>query len=561
MERKLIYYDKEQVERLKQEYPACAVWLQNGVDKLCKLYNQMPFHSAEKKKVIQKLKEVVTFYNPNWEEEERSKQEWKDKKKQEKENEKQKKREEYRTNESREYDYSNTLPKTLKERYIDLLKDKKWGDASELLANHLGNKLKLYTTKDDQKSEMWVYKDGIYVPQGKSEIKEQLRLLLGKWYSMWMFNQVVAKIEADTFIEQEKFFEIGNPEELPVKNGILNVITKQLSPFTPNKVFFNKLPVNYNPLSSCPQIEQFLIDVLSDESDRAVFYEMGGFCLLKEYKFEKAFMLVGNGRNGKDKSLELIKRCIGIENCCSVPLSALSSESFIISEFFGKMANVAGDIDHQDLKDTSEFKSLTGRSLKTAPRKFLKPITFVNHAKFIFACNDLPMVYDTSKGFWDRWVLLEYPYTFVTKEELEKTTEKTNIKLRDENIIEKITSPDELSGLLNKFLDGLDRLLEKRGFSSTKGSEEIKNTWIRKANSFMAFCSDRIESDYDKFITKKDLRRKYANYCKKYHLLSKSDLVIKRTLEELHGAVEGYKNTENNITERVWEGIKWKESL
>ena len=493
----------------------------------------MPFKSKEKKRIIHKIKRTLTFYNPNYEE----------------------KKEQPKT--ETEEIFEDDTPKTLKEQYIDLLKDKKWGDASELLANYIEDELNIYTTKDDQKSEMWVYINGIYLPQGKTEIKERLRSLLGKWYSIWMFNQVLAKVEADTYIEAENFFENNNQNELPVKNGILNVITKELMPFTKDKIFFNKLPINYNPLAFCPQVEQFLKEVLADESDRLVFYEMGGYCLLKEYKYEKAFMLVGNGRNGKDKSLELIKRTIGIENCCSVSLSSLIPDSFIISEFFGKMANIAGDIGHQDLKDTSEFKSLTGRSLKTAPRKFLKPITFINHAKFIFACNDLPMVYDTSKGFWDRWVLLEYPFTFVTKEEIDNAKDKSMLKLRDENIIEKISSPDELSGLLNKFLDGLDRLIENKTFSSTKGSEEIKELWIRKSNSFMAFCLDNLEGEYDSFIPKKILRKKYSDYCKKHKIPGKSDIVIKRTLEELWGAIEGRKEINENW-ERIWEGIKWK---
>jgi len=40
---------------------------------------------------------------------------------------------------------------------------------------------------------MWIYDDGIYVPQGKSEIKRMLRELLGSFYSTYTYNLVVAK--------------------------------------------------------------------------------------------------------------------------------------------------------------------------------------------------------------------------------------------------------------------------------------------------------------------------------------------------------------------------------
>jgi putative DNA primase/helicase len=405
---------------------------------------------------------------------------------------------------------------------------------------------------------MWIYRNGIYEPNGKSEVKIILRDVLGNWYSAFFGNQVINKLETDTAISSDVFFSQLYSDEIPVQNGILNIFTRELKPFTPEKIFFNKLPVEYNPLCDCPMIDKFLKEVLAKEDDRQVLYEIGGFILLKEYRFEKAFMFIGNGRNGKDKTLELIKRTIGMGNCCSVPLSSIVPDSFIMAEFFGKLANLSGEISNQDLKETGTFKQMTGRSLISAPRKFLNPITFQNYAKFVFACNELPMVYDTSKGFWDRWVLLEFPYTFVTKEEIEKAKDKTNLKLRDENIIEKITTPQEMSGLLNKFLDGLDRLITWKTFSQTVGSEQIKNFWIRKANSFMAFCLDCIEDDYDGYITKKELRRKYKIYCSKHKITGKNDFVIKRTLEEMYGAIEGTKNTAFNYNERVWEGISWK---
>ena len=270
-------------------------------------------------------------------------------------------------------------------------------------------------------------------------------------------------------------------------------------------------------------------------------------------------MLVGNGRNGKDKSLELIKRLIGIRNCCSVPLSSLIPDSFIMSEFFGKMANIAGEINNYDLKDTSMFKALTGRSVISAPRKFLNAITFQNYAKFIFACNELPMVYDTSLGFWDRWILLEFPHTFVNKEELEKAKDKANMKLRDEGIIDKITTPEEMSGLLNEFLKGLERLFVFKTFSNTRGSEEIKNLWIRKSNSFIAFCMDFVEESYDGKIVKKDMRKKYMEYCKQHKVKIKTEFVIKKFLMENYGAEDTRSVMDYGASHSyVWEGIKWK---
>lgn len=443
-------------------------------------------------------------------------------------------------------------------RVIELMAAKKREQASEKIVDYIKENNYIYTTRDDEKSEVWIYMNGIYVPQGKCFIKELVRELLGMAFTNQICNEVISKIEADTYIEHNDFFNTNYPEEIPVQNGILNVITRELSSFNPKKIFFSKMPVFYDPMKDCSVVEAFLEDVLSNVEDKLVFYELGGFCLLKEYKFEKAFMLVGNGRNGKGKSLELIKRVVGADNVFSLSLSSLQSDNADVSQLFGKLVNLAGDINNKDLQDTSLFKSLTGRDLVTSRRKYLKAITFENYAKFVFACNELPMVYDTSKGFWDRWVLLEFPYYFADKTEYENANDKTNWKIRDEDLINKISTPEQLSGLLNKFLDGLARLLKNRKFSSTKGSEDIKTMWIRKANSFMAFASDKIEESYEHKITKRELRKRYSSYCKEHKVPSKSDKVIKSVMQDMFGANDSYSTGDFGKQEWIWEGVTWK---
>jgi putative DNA primase/helicase len=454
----------------------------------------------------------------------------------------------------------NREKEDVKKGYLTFISSKPphFADATELLVNYIKSKKYLHTTKVDEKSEIWVYDNGIYVPHGKSEIKEILRDVLEEYYTTFVYNNVLAKIEPDTFIDYDKFFSSNDKFEIPVENGILNIITRQLTEFSPEKVFFNKLPVKYDKEATCIKIDSFLGDILADEGDRKVIYEIAGFCLLKEYTFEKAFMMVGNGRNGKGKTIELLKRLVGAENTVSIPLSSLDPENFSISELFGKLVNLAGDLNNQDLKETGMFKQLTGRDIVSGKRKFLNNINYINYAKFVFACNELPMVYDMSKGFWDRWILIEFPFEFTTKEEYEEKKEDKKYKLRDEDIINKITVPEEMSGFLNAALNGLDSLFKNRKFSSTKGTDEIKTTWIRKSNSFISFCMDYLEPDYSSKISKRDIRRKYVDYCKEHKVIVKSDIVIKRVLGDTFGATEERTTGFNNMNEWFWEGIKWK---
>jgi putative DNA primase/helicase len=433
------------------------------------------------------------------------------------------------------------------------------GKATELITEYIKNNYFIYTTIDDKSSECWIYKNGIYIPNGKFYIQSVIREMAKHLYTIRWADAIYEKIKIDTKIEKDKFFSNNYKFEIPVQNGVLNIKTKELKPFNPTKIFFNKMPITYNPKAQCPIIDKFLNDIMKDENDKNVFYEIGGFCLLKEYTYEKAFMFLGSGRNGKSKCLELLKRTIGAENCFSLPLNALNSNNADLSQLFGKMVNLAGDIGYEDLKDTSTFKSLTGRDLITSKRKFLTALTFENFAKFIFSCNQLPKVYDTSKAFWDRWILIEFPYYFATKEELvsKEETDKSKWKLRDEEIINKITDPNELSGLLNAFLEGYERLKRNNRFSTTKGTNEVKNTWIRIADSFYTFCEEYItisNDDINDRVPKKELRKTYKDYCTKLSLKMSQDKYIHEFLEKNY-----FVTTKQDANyEYLWTGIKLK---
>jgi P4 family phage/plasmid primase-like protien len=439
---------------------------------------------------------------------------------------------------------------------LTLLAMGKRRQATEALVETILSQYRIYTTRDDEKSEMWIYREGIYIPQGKTFIREACRKELREAYTAALGNEVISKIEADTYIDADKFFENKRVEEVAVENGILNVKTSTLRGFTPEEIFFNKLPVRYDQRNDCPTIKKHFETVLKNKEDIPVVEELFGYCLLKDYPIEKATMLSGDGRNGKGKTLDLLKRFLGADNCVSVPLQQLETDQFATGELFNKMANIAGDLDSRALKYTGSLKTLTGRDLISAQRKYLPRVKFVNFAKMIFACNQLPKTLDLSLAFWNRWVLLEFPFKFLSQKEIDAlpTEEREGCKLADPQIVEKLSTPEELSGLLNLSIKGLKRLLEKKDFSYCKSTEEVKQLWLRKSDSFAAFLMDWVEEDPESKVSKSDLRKAYVKYCKGHKLKTASDKAIKETLSETFSVSE--ERDSNQV--RVWEGIKLK---
>ena len=454
---------------------------------------------------------------------------------------------------------NENLLKELRGRVFGYISSRQEEHATEEIVSWIEYENHIYTTRDDIKSEIWMYDDGIYKPNGESYIKEVVRKVLSHFYTPQRANKVVAKIEADTMIDTDKFFNQNYIDEMPVQNGILNIKTRELNEFNPEKIFFNKLPLTYNPEATCEVIQKFFSDVLKEEDDINVAFELFGYSLLKDHMIEKAFMFVGNGRNGKGKFISLLKTFLGAENCCSVPLNQLRSDSTGVCELFGKLANLAGDLNNTALKETGLFKEITGRDMVGAKRKYLRDLFFVNYSKQIFACNELPRVYDFSAGFWSRWVLLEFPYQFIDKKEYDVLEDKGNMRIRDTEIINKLTTTEQLSGLLNAALDGLDRVRKQKDISNSKGTAETKNFWIRNSDSFSAFCLDMIEEDYEGYVSRKEVRSTFNKYCKAHKIKGASDKGMKIVLEDMFGAIEGRK-WDGTTQEYVWEGIKFKDN-
>jgi putative DNA primase/helicase len=446
-------------------------------------------------------------------------------------------------------------------KVISLLLQKERHKATELIATNIIQNNNIYTTRHDKQSEMWIYKEGIYLPKGRSYAKEVIRKYTQEAFTTHLCNEVINKIEADTFIEQEELFKEENNNEICLENGILNVETLEIKEFTPEKKFFSKFPIKYNSKNKCPKINKFFKDILNEDEKVDLIKEIFGRLLIKEYKPKRAVMFFNTGDGAKSTIQNLIRKFIGIDNTSSISLSRMNDVNFSLDELHKKQVNLSGEISNTDLKDSSTFKSITGGDEVSAKRKFLSDLKFINYALLIFACNDLPKVYDTSLGFWGRWILIEFP-NFFLKEDEYKDSNSPNKRKANEEILKEICTEEELSGLLNEALIGLKRLKQNKDFTYTKNSKEVMETWMRTADSFLAYCTDNIIEMGVNEIKKTELRRRYRQYCKKHKVKSVSDISIKITLQEMFGASDDRTwNNDDKKQDNVWVGVQFKEDL
>ena len=302
------------------------------------------------------------------------------------------------------------------------------------------------------------------------------------------------------------------PELMLCKNGVLNVKTRELLPFSPDHFLVNRLPVIYDAAAKVSAIDVFFKEVLGENEMKAL-QEFLGYCLYRKITFHKALLLVGGGRNGKGVTLNLITAFLGKENCSSETLQNICYNRFSTANLYCKLANISADLPSNPIKYTGTFKMVVGGDTVPNERKCVTAFPYSPYAKNLFSANHVPPIANSEDcdAFYARWLILEYKKQFLGEK-------------ADKHLIEKLATPEELSGLLNWALDGLDRINLNNDFSMKEDIAAMRKQYIKRSNSVKAFIEECIEvtTEFDDLITSKRLYTKFLDYCNENKIKSKS---------------------------------------
>ncbi|MDD2754422.1 MAG: phage/plasmid primase, P4 family [Methanothrix sp.] len=346
--------------------------------------------------------------------------------------------------------------------------------------------------------EFVVYIGGVYKFGGDTLLGTMIQYLGGPETT----NNVVSEI-----LGQLRRLNPGNlldfdkdPYRISCLNGIIDLRTGKLEPHDPRFLTVIQLPVKFNPDADCPAIRKFMSEVVKPK-DIPLLEEMAGYCLFKSCPIHKGFLLLGEGRNGKSVWINLLVALVGLENTASVPLHQLSYK-FKAAELKGKLINFYTDLPNMTVSVADAFKILTAGDIMTIEEKYQKPQKMKNYSKQIFSANQAPKTLDETYGFFSRLIVVDFPNRF----EGDKA---------DKYLLDKLSTPVELSGLLNLAIAGLKRLLQKERFSYSMSVDEVADYYRLKSNPAVAalpFLGAACMKDANGFAPKDDLWLAYSGW-------------------------------------------------
>jgi putative DNA primase/helicase len=319
----------------------------------------------------------------------------------------------------------------------------------------------------DRANNLYYFSNGVYRENGEGAIAELYYRWLEECQSTRDWRPGRAKHIVENISSHTKYLNDRPPLEIiNFKNGLYNWTTGKLYKHTPNYLSTIQIPIIYDPTATCPAWDEFLSEVLPVNGGPNYLREIIGLCMIPFTGLQKCIVLVGGGSNGKSTYLNGLHAAIGNDNICNISLHTLTnpSEKFARSGLVGKLVNIFGDMSTKKIEDAANFKPLIGEDRITIEYKGKHPFYYTPFAKLIFSCNEVVKSDDDSEGYKRRFVHIPFTRRFAVNP-------KKGLELKDS-----LSSPKELSGLLNLILPRIPEIVEN-GLTVTPEIAGIIDEW------------------------------------------------------------------------------------
>ena len=265
-----------------------------------------------------------------------------------------------------------------------------------------------------------------------------------------------------------------------------------------------QLPFSYDPEAKCPIFHAFLNRNLPDKGSQDLIAEYIAYVLSPFLKLEKVLILYGDGANGKSVLFQIIKALLGEDNVCSYSLQNLTArEGYQRAELGNKLLNYAPEINGRI--DPALFKQLASGEPVEARFIFGRAFILRKYARLLFNCNVLPSDVEMTHAFFRRFMIIPFTETIPEEEQ-------------DPDLAKRITQ-NELPGIFNWVIEGLDRLTRNKRFTEPEMVREANKSFRDQSDSLALFLEDSgIVAGSDHSVQVSALYARFSAYARSCNL-------------------------------------------
>lgn len=307
-------------------------------------------------------------------------------------------------------------------------------------------------------------------------------------------------------------------------NGVLDLETMELLPHDKKYGFRTILPYEYSKDAKSPIFDAMLKRVTCNRTDlENILLEFFGYCLsgMPCYYAKILIMLGETASNGKSTLIKVMQGLAGKDNTCSLTMNDLKDIN-LRKRFETSFFNLA-DETPKFMGDSSVLKTLATGGEITVKQMYEQPYEITNRCKLVFSCNRLPKNTDPSDGIYRR--LLIVPFDFKFTEDQPDFDPFIDDKLRQ-----------ELSGILNRVLDGYKRLRLQNQFTKSTTVSKIVSEYKKESSNINMFWDDykqeiTMTKKSDDFIEFQKIYADYMQFCLMYNERPENANVFSREIK------------------------------
>ncbi len=279
-------------------------------------------------------------------------------------------------------------------------------------------------------------------------------------------------------------------------NGTLELETGTFRDHNPNDYCSIQSAYPYNPDATYNSWSRFIDDITAGDPRSAELLQLiPGYTLMQDCRYEKGFVLSGNGSNGKSKYLEILRQLF----CGNPTVSNLTPrgmlDKFQRIQFREAIINLAGEI-RSDLRDVEEIiKSVISGEPQTACYKGQDFVTFPTRTKLVFATNAQLTSGDTSEGLTRRLIMVDFKVSFVDNPDPNDPYQRQ----KNVDILSDLITELNSGGIFNWAYEGYKLLRAVGYFTETADQAELIQNFKLSSNPVLVFWeeSDHRPAEYD----------------------------------------------------------------
>ncbi len=346
--------------------------------------------------------------------------------------------------------------------------------------------------------QLHLFKDGVYVPG-----QEEIEAVMIKHISN------LSNAKRSEVLKYLNLLLLENTEMAPAhliafRNGIFDIRSGELKPFSPDVVITNRIPWDYNP-NAYSELADKTLDKIAchDEQVRTILEECIGSCFYRSNKLGggKAFILTGEGSNGKSTFIAMVQHLLNEDNIAALDLKELD-QKFQNTALFGKLANLGDDISDEFIVNASIFKKFVTGERVQVQNKGEKPFDFNNYAKFLFSANNIPRIKDKTGAVLRRLIIVPFNASF-SKDDPDY----------DDHITYKLQEQDVMEYMIVLGIRALERVLA-HGFTESEKVQQQLKEYEETNNPIIGFFEEMELEDFQIENEQSDkVFKRYKEYC------------------------------------------------